>query len=173
VLISSGQKIVLTLLLSASLLGGVSTWAYKKGYSSGSSYVQQAWDKERATLLAEAVKVEQDNRAKETAHRVQTLALEAKLKEAEAQYEEALAGVRADFGGWLRASESRAARYREWSETQSGERDRLADHTAKLDASLAEGRELVAEFRVALGQCQRDLKALGEQITLDRGLIGD
>lgn len=167
------QKAGIALLLSASVLGGVSTWAYWKGHSSGSNSVQQAWDKERATLLAEAVKVEQDNRAKETAHRVHTSALEAKLKEAEAQYEEALAAVRADFSGWLRASEGRAARYREWSEANSGERDRLADHAAGLDASLAEGRELVAEFRVALGQCQRDLKALGEQIALDRDLIGE
>ena len=66
-----------------------------------------------------------------------------------------------------------AARYRLWSEASTSERDRLANHAAKLDASLAEGREVVAEFRVALGQCQRDLKALGEQITLDRELIGE
>ena len=168
-MISTPVRIGLVLLLSASVLGGVSTWGYKKGAAS----IQQQWDRERATLLAEALKVEQDNRAKETAHKVQTSALEAKLREAEAQYEEALASVRSDFGGWMRASDERATRYREWSEASASERDRLADHAAKLDASLAEGREVVAEFRVALGQCQRDLRALGEQITLDRELIGE
>lgn len=165
----SGYKLFAVLLLSASVLGGVSAFAYRKGAAS----VQQSWDKERATLLAGALKVEQDNRAKETAHKIETAALSARLVEAEARYEEALAAVRVEFGGWLRQSEDRAARYRGWAEGQSGERERLADYAARLDASLAEGRELVAEFRVALGQCQRDLKALGEQITLDRGLIGE
>lgn len=168
-MISTPVKIGLVLLLSASVLGGVSTWGYRKGAAN----IQQQWDRERATLLAAALKVEQDNRAKETAHKVQTSALEAKLREAEAQYEEALATVRSDYGDWLRTSNERAARYRLWSEASTSERDRLADHAAKLDASLAEGREVVAEFRVALGQCQRDLKALGEQITLDRELIGE
>lgn len=166
-MISTPVKIGLVLLLSASVLGGVSTWGYRKGAAN----IQQQWDQERATLLAAALKVEQDNRAKEAQHRQKTVALEALLKEAEAQYEEALATVRTDYGDWLRTSNERAARYRLWSEASTSERDRLADHAAKLDASLAEGREVVAEFRVALGQCQRDLKALGEQITLDRELI--
>lgn len=165
----SGSKLLVVLLLSASVLGGVSTWSYRKGASS----VQQAWDIERASLLAAALKVDQDNRAIEQAHRLETAALEAKLKEAETRYEEALAAVSLEFGGWLRQSEDRATRYRGWAEGESGERERLADYAARLDASLAEGRGLVAEFRVALGQCQRDLKALGEQITLDRGLIGE
>lgn len=163
------SKTAMIVLLSASVLGGVSTWAYWKGAAS----IQQEWDRERATLLAAAMKVEQDNRAKENAHRLETAALETKLREAEAKYEEALAAVTAEFGGWLRQSEERATRYRGWAEGESGQRERLADYTAQLDASLAEGRALVAEFRVALGQCQRDLKALGEQITMDRDLIGD
>lgn len=167
------SKTAMIVLLSASVLGGVSTWAYWKGHASGSSSVQQEWDQERATLLAAALKVEQDNRAKETAHKIETAALEAKLHDAEVQYEEALAAVRLEFGSWMRQSEDRSARYRGWAEGESSERRRLADYTTQLDASLAEGRELVAEFRVALGQCQRDLKALGEQITMDRDLIGD
>ena len=167
------SKTTMIVLLSASVLGGVSTWAYCKGHASGSSSVQQAWDKERATLLAAALKVEQDNRAKETAHKVATAALEAKLKDTEARYEEALAAVRTDYGNWLRQSEDRATRYRRWAEGESGQREHLANYAAQLDASLAEGRELVAEFRVALGQCQRDLRALGEQITMDRDLIGE
>ena len=166
---TSGYKLIAVLLLSASVLGGVSTWAYWKGQAS----IQQDWDRERATMLAAALEVEQDNRAKERAHRLETAALEAKLKEAEANYEEALAAVRSDFAGWLRQSEDRAARYRGWAEGQSDQREHLANYTAQLDASLAEGRELVAEFRVALGQCQRDLRALGEQIVIDRGLIGE
>ena len=99
--------------------------------------------------------------------------LEAKLKEAETRYEEALAAVSLEFGGWLRQSEDRAIRYRGWAEGQSDQREHLANYAAQLDASLAEGRGLVAEFRVALGQCQRDLRALGEQIVIDRGLIGE
>lgn len=167
------SKTAMIVLLSASVLGGVSTWAYWKGHASGSSFVQQAWDKERATLLAAALKVEQDNRAKERAHNLETAALEARLREAEANYEEALAAVRTDYGNWLRQSEDRATRYRGWAEGESGQREHLANYAAQLDASLAEGRELVAEFRVALGQCQRDLRALGEQIAMDRGLIGE
>lgn len=166
---STGSKLLISLLLSATVLGGVSTWAYRKGVET----TQQAWDRERATLLAAALEVEQDNRAKERAHNLETAALEARLREAEANYEEALAAVRTDYGNWLRQSEDRATRYRGWAEGESDQREYLANYAAQLDASLAEGRELVAEFRVALGQCQRDLRALGEQIVLDRGLIGE
>lgn len=166
---STGSKLLISLLLSATVLGGVSTWAYRKGVG----VTQQAWDRERATLLAAAMEVEQDNRAKERAHNLETAALEARLREAEANYEEALAAVRTDYGNWLRQSEDRATRYRGWAEGESGQREHLANYAAQLDASLAEGRELVAEFRVALGQCQRDLRALGEQIAMDRNLIGE
>jgi len=163
------NKWVLAGLLSALVLGGVSSWSYKKGAEN----TQQAWDRERATLLAEALKIEQSNRQKESAHRLETIALENRLKEAEARYEEAIAAIHADYDRRLRSSDERATRYRSWAETNSGERDRLADHAAQLDKSLTEGRELVKEFRVALGQCERDLKALGEQIAMDRGLIGE
>ena len=163
------SKSVIFVLLSALVLGGVSTWAYRKGVAT----TQQAWDRERATLLAAAMEVEQDNRAKERAHNLETATLEARLRDAEAKYEEALAGVRTDYGNWMRQSENRATRYRGWAEGQSDQREHLANYAAQLDASLAEGRELVAEFRVALGQCQRDLRALGEQIVIDRGLIGE
>ena len=166
---STPVKVGLIVLLSASVLGGVSAWGYKKG----SAHVQQMWDKERATLLATALKVEQDNRAKEAEHRKKTVALEALLKETEAQYEEALAAVRTDFGNWMRVSEERAARYRSWAEAESGQQQRLADHAARLDAALEKGRSLVAEFKVSLGQCQRDLRILGEQIAIDRNLTGE
>jgi hypothetical protein len=168
-----GYQYVAILLLSVTVLGGVSTWAYWKGFSSGSISVQRSWDKERSVLLAAAMKVEQDNRKKEEAHRTVTLALESSLKEAEAQYEETIAVLRSDYAKRLQSSDERAARYRGWSEASSGERDRLADHATNLDRSLTEGRELVKEFRVALGKCERNLKALGEQITMDRDLIGN
>ena len=64
---STGSKLLISLLLSATVLGGVSTWAYRKGVAT----TQQAWDRERATLLAAAMEVEQDNRAKERAHNLE------------------------------------------------------------------------------------------------------
>lgn len=167
------NKVLATILLSAAMLGGVSIWAYQKGHSSGSSVIQQKWDSERALLLSAALKVEQDNRSREAAHLIETGALEFRLRETEAEYEKALATVRIDFGNWMRSSEQRGASYRNWAEGISGERERLADHAERLDQSLSKGRELVAEFSVALKQCQRDLKSLGEQISIDRNLIGE
>lgn len=171
-MISLVPKSVIAILLSASLLGGVSTWAYWKGHSSGSATVQQKWDRERAVLLAAALEFKQDTAKRETAHRIETSALEGQLREAEAEYEKALYTVHDKYADWVQLSESRSANYRRWAEGESSQRERLADYTEKLDRSLSEGRSLVEEFRLSLGQCERDIKALGEQIKMDRLLIG-
>jgi hypothetical protein len=95
------------------------------------------------------------------------------LKDAEAEYEQAIADLRTDYALKLQSSDNLATSYHKWAEANSGEQSRLADHAANLDRSLTEGRELVKKFRIALGKCERDLKELGKQIAIDRDLIGE
>ena len=155
------------------LVGAALTGSFYTGWVSGKANVQTAWNIERSTLAAAANKVEQENRNKEQAHYQETLALTEQLKREKAEYEKALADLESDYTRRMQLSEERAARYREWAEAGDTERGGLADHAARLDIALTEGRALVEELWETVRQRERELRALGEQIITDRRLFGE
>ena len=154
--------------LTAALMG-----SFLAGYTYGKDTVQSAWNAEVAITTAAALKAEQENRTKEQAHKQETLALEAKLTEAQKEHEKALADLNAAYAARLQQADNRATSYRKWAEADSTERERLANHAARLDRSLEEGRELVEELWATVRQRERELRVLGDQIKIDRGLIED
>lgn len=149
------------------------TGSFYTGWTTGKNVVQDAWDSEKQVLTAAAEKAISENKLAEQAHRAEAESLKEKLRNAQAEYEANLAAIHADYAGRLQSSEERAARYREWAESGDTERGNLADHAARLDLALTEGRALVEELWETVRQRERELRALGEQILSDRRLIGD
>lgn len=143
------------------------------GFYSGKKVTDASWTIRWSESEVIANKRIAEIQEQERSHKAKVAALEAQLAQVETEYEKALADLAADYARRVQSSEARASTYRGWAEAGTSERERLADHAARLDAALTEGRELVKEFRISLGQCQRDLKALGQQINMDRSLIGE
>ena len=90
--------------------------------------------------------------------------LNERIKEDKAAHDAAIAAATRTFTERLRKSEGRAKTYAGMSQASADERTALADHAAKLDQSLEEGRHLVRELRETLGQRDREIMLLGEHI---------
>jgi hypothetical protein len=58
------------------------------------------------------------------------------------------------------------------SKASEAERDRLASHAARLDASLAEGRVVAEQLRATVVERDAQLWLLADIIRADRALFG-
>lgn len=168
-MISTGSKVAIAI-LSLGIVAGVSSY---KGYEYGSGQVQAAWDAETARLNKLALEKEQENKRKEQEHREALTSLEEEIRKGKEEYEKAIADIESDYDRRMRASEDRSTTYRRWAEASASEQRNLADHAARLDQALTEGRSLVEELRGVVRQREREIKQLGTQLLLDRSLIGE
>ena len=135
-------------------------WGYSKGvdatYSKWVEY-EQAYQLQIQTLELAKADAERQFKKKEGE-------LNDRIKEDKAAHDAAVAATTRDFVEQLRKSEGRAKTYADLSQASAAERAALADHAARLDASLEEGRYLVRELRQTLGQRDREIMTLGEHI---------
>lgn len=171
---------VMTPLETAKAVGGVlilalAIFAGAKVYGgikeSGRQEVYAQWDKEKAEVAAKVDEL-RGKLAEQTAdhlHKQQEIADE--LAQTQLQHQRDLTVLHDAYAVRLRTSEARADGYRRQAQGNPAERDHLAGHAAKLDAALEEGRFLVAEFRATLGQRDREVMLLAEQIRADRKLM--
>ena len=150
------------MLLVVVLLG--SAFGYFWGYTNGVNKTYSKWlEYERAyqqqvrELEAALANAEQQFNEKE-------IALNERINESKAAHDAAIATATRTFTERLRKSEGRAKTYADMSQASADERSALADHAAKLDQSLEEGRHLVREFRETLGQRDREIMLLVEHI---------
>lgn len=148
--------------LIVALLG--SGFGYLWGHNNGVNKTYSKWlEYERAyqqqvqELETALAKAEQQFNEKE-------VALNERIKQDQVAHGAAIAAATRDFTERLRKSEGRAKTYAAMSQAGTLERAALADHTAKLDQSLEEGRHLVRELRETLGQRDREIMMLGEHI---------
>ena len=130
---------------------GVNT-TYSKWWEYERAYQQQVRELEAALANAE----QQFNEME--------VALNERIKESKAAHDAAIVTATRTFTERLRKSEGRAKTYADMSQASADERAALADHAAKLDQSLEEGRHLVRELRETLGQRDREIMLLGEHI---------
>lgn len=160
-------------LLVLVVLGLLGAFVYSKGEHAGEQKIQAAWDL--------------DTKARDTA--ITNLRLEYAGKLALANSEKdrisndlvktressaaAIAALGRVHGQRLLRSTERASVYQRLSEAGPTERSGLASHAAELDRSLEEGRSLVAELGITLGQREQEIRLLGQQITSDRKVMGE
>jgi hypothetical protein len=162
---------VVGLLIAAGVIVAALAGTYHLGKSAGENKVNLAWTKEKKELgdrIIELQKQVSDNLA---VYILESDKNETQLRDAKAEHEKSLLGIRAIAADRVRNSEKRAGAYQRMSEGAESQRRNLADHAARLDRSLEEGRLVVGELQATVRQRDRELILLGSQILTDRKLI--
>jgi len=95
------------------------------------------------------------------------------LKLAKEEYEETINSLNDDLSNRLQQSEERASIYKRQAESDTNGLRDLADHAAKLDKSLEQGRSLVKELRETVKLREEQLRILNEVMSNDRKLINE
>lgn len=139
---------------------GAALW----GYSYGHTKANNKWLEEEQRYQSQVVELQEKIRTTETEFNEKVSTLNDTITRNKAEYQNALDRAGVEFANRLRKSEGRAKTYADMSQAGEVERATLADHTAKLDQSLEEGRHLVRELRETLGQRDREIMMLGEHI---------
>lgn len=133
--------------------------------------VHAEWQKEKEDTEEEIQRIKNEFRTYETAYREEVQTLSTNLQNAKDEHNALLANLRREHADRLLSSEKRANIYKRMSEDGASERRDLADHAARLDSSLEEGRALVRELWSTLRQREVELATLGAQIQADRNYL--
>jgi hypothetical protein len=144
-------------------------------YSLGSSHKQTEMElviaAQKLANEREVARLKDEYGTKEATARLEKKEIENALTRATAAFEADLAALRVDYDKRLLLSSQRAGVYQRLAEGGTAERTSLASYAARLDSSLEEGRSLVRELRTTLGQRDRQIEALSDQIRSDRKLF--
>ena len=143
---------------------------YGAGHSAGAAGVQQKWDNATTQQAKAETAQVTTSRTEETSHANQ-------ITNAVDNYQTSRAPAVADAAERIaraerlqRTAEGRAVQYRAMSKAGEAERDRLASHAARLDASLADGRRVVEQLRSTVVERDQQLQLLADVIRADRAL---
>ena len=126
------------------------TGSYNAGYDACQS-------KYREELLKQQV----ENQQKEQAFNETINNLTVNLTETRIRYENTVNKLKSTHANELFKSEQRAELYKRYSEADKAKQRALAEHTARLDRSLTEGRELVKQLTETIRIRDAQLRALG------------
>lgn len=126
------------------------TGSYNAGYDACQS-------KYREELLKQQV----ENQQKEQTFNETINNLTANLTETRIRYENTVNKLKSTHANELLKSEQRAELYKRYSEADKAKQRALAEHTARLDRSLTEGRELVKQLTETIRIRDAQLRALG------------
>lgn len=138
-------------------------------YHKGKESVQTEWDAAKAAQLIEGqeLQLKYNQQEKEARDRIDELSEE--LRVAKEDFDRTIG----EYDVRLLQSTERADIYRRQANSTASDRNRLANHAAKLDRSLTEGRQLVTELRELVKLRDRQLILLGKQLTSDRQQINE
>lgn len=153
------------------LLAGSVGLVYKMGKLEGVAETSASWSAENKLRDSAMNVLRGQLQQKEADHAKETGKITDELKAANEKHAADLAAVRADYAERLRNSEGRAGVYQRQARGSAAERDTLAEHAARLDASLEEGRQLVGELTATIRQRDRAIDALKKMILNDRTLL--
>lgn len=126
------------------------TGSYNAGYDACQS-------KYREELLKQQV----ENQQKEQAFNETINNLTVNLTETRIRYENTVNKLKSTHANELLKSEQRAELYKRYAEANKAKQRALAEHTARLDRSLTEGRELVKQLTETIRTRDAQLRALG------------
>ncbi len=155
----------------AALVLGTYYLTYKLGSHSGADSVQERWDQQTKERNDKITQLEKEYAGLQALHAQRVQELTDELETSSANYAATLAQYQYDFAVRLQQSQTRAGIYQRQAQGSSAERDRLAEHAARLDESLEEGRQLVREFGETVRQRDRTIRSLGIMIQTDRQLF--
>lgn len=169
-LLTSNKEIFL--IVFCCVLIGAGTYLYQRGYSSGSKYVQNQWDRDKDKIKIQMLELQaQYNLEKEQFVNEKEDELR-ELKKKMAEQEEILASANAAYADKLQQSEDRSAIYQRKAASTEAERRSLAAHTARLDKALTEGIRLVEELAGTLKLRDEQLKYIGKYLKDTYALLG-
>lgn len=126
------------------------TGSYEAGYTACKSQNQE-----------KILEVQNKLKVKERDFNLKILTLSNELTEARLKHENTVNMLKRDYANELRKSEQRAKLYKRYSESDASKQRALARHTAELDRSLTEGRELVKQLTETLRVRDAQLRSLG------------
>lgn len=164
------EKLFFAGLLSVLVVGSYGL-TYKFGMMSGAVVVSKEWQKDNKLRNDAVAEIKQEFAAKEALHKQKTQEVNDELAQATTQHAAALAALRADLTVRMQHSENRAGIYQRQSQGSAAERDRLAEHAAKLDRTIEEGRSLVTELGATVKQRDATIRALSIMVLNDRTLL--
>lgn len=165
-MIKPAVYVLASLLLVASYVG-----THINGINKGEQKIEAIRTVEREQRSI-AIKKEELKYAKlEGEHSALIAKVDKGLIDAKKEHDEAIASAQRDYADSLRKSETRAGVYKRKAEGGAVERNSLAEHAAKLDKALEEGRSLEREYRAAVEQRDTTIENLAELVKADRKLI--
>lgn len=145
--------------------------AYQLGKKVSYEKVHNEWNIERQATKDKIAELKQEYQAYEFEYKKTIEDLVIQLQNSQDSFDSELVRIRDDYSNRLLNIEQRASIYKRQSEAGATERRSLADHAARLDRSLEEGRHLVQELGATLRQREREISVLSEQIQADRQLL--
>lgn len=152
---------------------GTTTYAWFKGHKAGEVKIQTAWDLDAAKRDRAMNALLMKTRERDQQSATESVRIANDLSKTLDDAARAIADAHIASNKRLRQSEARARVYSGYAEAGPTERANLASHAAQLDKSLEEGRGLVEEFRITLGQRDREVVLLGQQIVSDRKAVSE
>lgn len=144
---------------------------YQLGKQISYEKVHNEWNIEKQATKAKIAELKQEYEAYESEYEKTIQNLSAQLQDSKDSFNSELARIHDVYTSRLLGSEERASVYQRQSEAGASERRSLADHAARLDRSLEEGRHLVRELGATLRQREREIGVLSSQIQADRQLL--
>ena len=118
----------------------------------------------RASYQEKVLEQQLMQQKKERAFNERIEALSIELTETRLTYENTVTKLKSDYANELLNSEKRAELYLSYAKSDRAKQRDLAIHTAKLDRSLTEGRELVKQLTETIRTRDAQLRALGVYI---------
>ena len=118
----------------------------------------------RAQYQEKLLQLQIENKEKERAYHEDMEALSIDLTETRLKYENSINQLKSSYADELLKSEQRAELYKRLSQSDQAKQRDLAIHTARLDRSLTEGRELVKQLTETIRVRDQQLRALGVYI---------
>lgn len=124
------------------------------GMKIGADMQSAKYTKEKMRIQEQTAELIQQYRERVEEHTKKQLELVQELNDVKQQHQTIVSNLRSEFSARMLESENRGKIYRNRAEAAGSECRALAEHAARLDRSLTEGRELVKEFRADLEQCR-------------------
>lgn len=163
------SKLLPHLLIVGFFIGSV-FFAYNTGYTAGQNATQILWDKEKKEQKEAIQKTELAFKEAEKSYLITIGKLNDEIKVSKETYQNELNSIESEFALRLQQSDKRASIYQRQAQGGASECRSLANHAARLDSTLEEGRAVVRELSEVVRLRDRELVLLSKQILADRSL---
>lgn len=131
------------------------------------------WERKAQDWETEVLRLKSRYQAKEGEYQQTIFGLTTTLYESEQLHAQVLSGLTAAHAQRLQHAAERAAVYQRQAAGSAADAQALAEHAARLDASIEEGRVVVTELAATVRLRDEQVKALGAVILADRQLFSD